>query len=127
MSIRVLSEHVQNRIAAGEVIERPASVVKELVENSLDALADVIAVDVREGGTDMIRITDNGHGIPVEQLEQIFDAFFTTKTRGRGTGLGLALAQSVLHSHGGRIAVSSEPGSGTTFRILLPVAGPQPA
>jgi DNA mismatch repair protein MutL len=61
--IQQLSSHVVNKIAAGEVIERPASVVKELLENSVDALATRIDVDIEEGGTELIRIADNGEGI----------------------------------------------------------------
>lgn len=64
--IHVLSDEIANRIAAGEVVERPASIVKELIENSLDAHATRIAVDILEGGRRLIRITDNGDGMDPE-------------------------------------------------------------
>lgn len=70
--IKVLSKETIDKIAAGEVIERPASVVKELVENSIDAGSDSITVEIKNGGIDLIRITDNGSGIRCEEVRTAF-------------------------------------------------------
>jgi len=72
-----------------------------------------------------ITISDTGRGISADALSRIFKPFFTT--RSEGTGLGLSLANGIVHSHGGRIDVSSTVGKGTTFKITLPFARPKTA
>src|SRR5579863_2684143 len=79
--IQQLSLHVVNKIAAGEVIERPASVVKELLENSVDALATRVDVDIVEGGLDLVRIVDDGEGIHPDDLMLAVASHATSKLR----------------------------------------------
>ena len=81
MSIAVLDENTINKIAAGEVIERPSSIVKELLENAIDADATAITVEIRDGGTSLIRITDNGCGIEKAQVPMAFLRHATSKIR----------------------------------------------
>src|SRR6476660_5218786 len=79
--IRLLSEQVANQIAAGEVVERPASVVKELVENALDAEAARITVEIQVGGRSLIRVTDDGIGMSRDDALLCLERHATSKIR----------------------------------------------
>src|SRR6201991_2221340 len=88
--IRILSDLVANQIAAGEVVERPASVVKELLENSLDAGATRIRIEVEAGGRKLIRIVDNGHGMMADDALLAFERHATSKLRSSDDLLSIA-------------------------------------
>ena len=118
MPIRLLSPEISSQIAAGEVIERPASVVKELMENALDAGATSISITISDAGRRLVEVADNGSGIPVDIMPRIFEPFYTTKPGHRG--LGLAWVYGIVTNLGGNVAVVSQPGHGTTVRVYLP-------
>jgi signal transduction histidine kinase len=107
---------------------RLAQVVLNLLINAAQALAPsqrddrIIVRTGGEGGQVVLEVTDSGAGIPPEDVARIFDPFYTTKGPGEGTGLGLSVCRNIITAAGGDIQVDSEPGGGTRFRILLPVA-----
>jgi two-component system, NtrC family, sensor kinase len=97
-----------------------------IMNNAIDALGKNGEIHIktdyqRRNNEIRIEITDNGPGIPKENLAKIFDPFFTTKEVGKGTGLGLSIVYSIVEKLGGRIMVASDTGKGTTFTIYLPV------
>jgi signal transduction histidine kinase len=95
-----------------------------LIDNALDAVPDSGRVEVlakREHQRVVVRVIDNGTGIPAQIRERIFDPFFTTKPMGHGTGLGLDIVRRLVRHNDGEIAVESRPGR-TEFRVVLPVA-----
>ena len=77
--IRILDEFIADKIAAGEVIERPLSIVKELIENSIDAGSSQIVIEIKNGGKSYIRVTDNGSGIVSDEIELAFERHATGK------------------------------------------------
>jgi PAS domain S-box-containing protein len=100
-------------------------VIVNLISNACDAMETSatrnLSLDAEFDAENLtIGISDTGQGISKENLEHIFESFYTTKPKGKGTGLGLSIAQSIVEDQGGTIAVESEVGKGTTFRITLP-------
>ena len=105
--------------------ERLQQLFLNLFLNAADAMPDggVLRVGMEEtkDGELEIRVADSGTGIPPEDLERIFNPFFTTKEAGEGNGLGLMVCKGIIADHGGSIGVVSTPGTGTEFQIALPV------
>jgi two-component system NtrC family sensor kinase len=110
-------------------------VVLNLVLNAAEATQSKterrVTVSTAKGdGVVLLRVSDNGEGIPLENLARIFDPFFSTKPEGKGVGLGLAVSYGIIEAHGGEIEVKSVVGEGTTFTVSLPLvataAHPEP-
>lgn len=99
-----------------------------MLNNAIDAIEKngkiQISTRSRHGGV-QVSFTDTGPGIPTEDLERIFDPFYTTKPVNKGTGLGLSISYGIIKKLGGQITVESEVGKGTTFKIVLPLSAPE--
>jgi signal transduction histidine kinase len=111
-------------IAVGDQIKQ---VILNLLNNGADACegGGTIKITTEVHDTDIaFHLQDNGKGILPEDIDHIFEPFFTTKPEVKGTGLGLSVSYGIINNHGGSIAVASQPGSGTTFTIFLPIKGP---
>lgn len=136
MPIQLLSSQVIDQIAAGEVVERPASAVKELVENAIDAGATRLVIEIEEGGRDLLRIQDDGHGIPHEELALAVTAHATSKIGGiadleRVSTLGFRGEALAAIGSVSRLSLTSKPASQSSAgRIEVNsglIAGPMPA
>ena len=95
-----------------------------IIDNAIDAIdgAGEIVIGTTSGnGTVRVTIADTGCGIDAENLERVFEPFYTTKDVGKGQGLGLAVSYGIMKSHGGRIEVESRPGEGSRFIVTLPL------
>ena len=114
--IRLLPDSVANQIAAGEVVQRPSSVVKELLENSIDAGADRIELWLTEAGKTCIQVIDNGKGMSPEFLAKVTDPYTTSRTT-RKVGLGLPLIKMNTEKCGGGMKLTSEVGVGTRLEF----------
>ena len=119
--IKLLPDHVANQIAAGEVVQRPSSVVKELLENSIDSGAKKISLLIKESGRTLIQVVDNGCGMSKSFIHnRLFKAFDTTKGNA-GMGIGVFEAKQFIEGIAGILKVESIEGEGTTFIIDLPI------
>jgi sensor histidine kinase YesM len=118
--ITVMPEHLSNRIAAGEVIERPASVVKELVENAIDAGATRIVVRVEQAGSRLIQVSDNGCGMDETKLEALC-AYIYSEDSGKSVGLrNVFMRIKLAYGERTNLLIGSKEGVGTEVTLIVP-------
>ena len=110
-------------INAFQEMERTGGILTISVENvTLDEDTASRYHDLNKGNYVKVTVSDTGPGIDPEIIDRIFDPYFTTKEVGKGSGIGLAVVHGIVKNHSGAITVDSQPGKGTTFNILFPVA-----
>jgi len=126
-NVEVVEEYAENLPPVYGSSVQISQIILNLVINAIDAMPDggiltlkTIPPSPEEPTFVRLQVTDTGCGIPPENLERIFEAFFTTKAEKSGTGLGLSVTKQIIDNHGGKISVESTVGKGTTFTILLP-------
>ena len=118
--IRLLSDEVIGKIAAGEVVERPAAAIKEMVENSLDAGATAVTVEIRDGGISYFRVTDNGSGIAQSEIRMAFERHATSKI---STAQELASIQTLGFRGEALASIAAVARVGCTTRTKQDVSG----
>jgi two-component system NtrC family sensor kinase len=127
--VRRLSQDLPKVIGDSNQLEQ---VFINLISNARDAMDNVegikeltissYLVDDEESPSIAVSVKDTGIGIPKENLDKVFEPFFSTKPVGKGTGLGLSLCYGIIETHGGRLEISSQPGKGTELRVILPLS-----
>ncbi len=106
---------------AAHAMEETGGILEFSLQNiTLDGSTQDSDSKLQPGEYVMFQVSDTGCGIPAETLDRIFDPYFTTKKVGKGTGMGLSVVHGIIEAHGGSIEVQSDPGKGTTFKILFP-------
>ena len=122
-----VTKHISSNLPKTSLrVNNIQQVFVNIIKNAIDAVKESnkkeINIDISKID-DFIQITiaDSGCGVPKENLEQIYDPFFTTKPVGKGTGLGLGVCKNIVSAHGGHISCESTVNQGTTFKILLPI------
>jgi len=125
--LHVRIEPAQSTLRVAADPDQLQQVLVNLLINACDACAEDGEIELRAGlapaspGFARIEVADHGCGIPPDQLDAVFDPFFSTKAKGEGTGLGLPVAASIVRNHRGQIALASEPGRGTTVTLSWPL------
>ena len=112
---------------AREAIGKDSGIIKiDSVAVQVDKIEAALHPGIEPGPHIKLTVSDNGRGMEAKTLKQVFDPYFTTKTRSVGTGMGLSSVQGIVHDHNGAIRITSEPGKGTRVEILLPLQDAEP-
>jgi PAS domain S-box-containing protein len=120
MNLVTNASHAVQEVGAG-------TIEITFIEETLDQKSAAIHPDLKPGKYIVLKVRDNGPGIPPGVIERIFDPFFTTKETGKGTGMGLAVVHGIVKSHGGAISVESQAGAGSTFAVYFPALAKETA